>query len=106
MVLDYIIVLAAAMTAVGVEVLYRSHDGTWGQLFPLILLPAVFVTYGIWTVMKLGDSLLGAIILFNLITAGTRLFSTYFILHETPRPGTLVAFGMIVCAQLVSKFWR
>lgn len=106
MLLDYVIVLAAAMTAVGVEVLYRSHDGDFSQLLPLILLPAIFVTFGVWKVMKLGDSLLGAMVLFSLITAGSRLFSTYFILRETPRPGTLVAFGMIVCAQLVSKFWR
>ena len=106
MIFDYIIVLAAAMTAVGVEVLYRSHEGTWGQLFPIVLLPVIFVTFGIWKVMKLDDTLLGAIILFNLITAGTRLFSTYYILGERPGAGTLFAFGMIVCAHLISKFWR
>ena len=106
MIVDLLIILGAAMTAAAMETMYRYHEGDFSDLIPIVILSGLFVTFGVWKVMKISDSLIGGMILFSLFTAGSRLFATYFVLHETPRLSTLAAFGLIVCANLLSKFWR
>jgi len=106
MIFDYLMVFIAAACAVGMETLYRYHQGTYWQIFPVIFLPALFISFGIWKAMKLEETLLAAILLYQVFTAGARLFSTYVILGESPGVGVLVGFGLIVLAQIVSKIWR
>lgn len=103
---DFVIICFGALSGVAIEAVYRVHGGTFDQIFPLVVVPALFVTYAVFRVMHNSDSMLAGIVLWTMIVHSLRLLSTVFVLKETPHPGAWAGFGLIVLAQVVSKFWR
>ena len=104
--LSYFWIILGATCAVALETLYRAHEGTFSQVFPLAMLLSVGTTFGVWTTMQTSTSLLTGMVVWSFFTALCRLLSTFIVLHESPSVGAWVAFSMIVAAQLVSKIWR
>lgn len=103
---NYIWTFIGAMAAITVEFIYRKHEGSFDQIFMIIMPIALIVTYGVYNAMRLGSSLLAGIIIWSGMTATIRIFVTLFILKEQPTPAVWAAFGCIIAAQFITKLWR
>ena len=99
-------IIAGSLAAVITEIIFRLHEGPYTQVAPLTLVLAFVVNYGVFNVMKTGDSLIEGLVLWSALTATFRVLSTFLILGETPAANQWVAFGLVIAASFVSKFWR
>lgn len=94
-----------AIAAVVAEVIYRLHLGSYIAILPASIALAIIIQFGVFNVMKIGNSLVEGIILWTCVTSGMRIVATYLI-GEQPATGQWLAYGLVVIATFISKLWR
>ena len=104
--LDLLFILLGCTAAVTTETLFRTHQGPFNQIAMLTLPLAMVINYGVFHVMKSGNSLIEGIVLWSVITSLLRVASTFLVLGESPAAPQWVSFGLVLLASFVSKFWR
>ena len=97
----YLYALGAGICAVTLEVVFRKSDLHYFQLLFLTIPLQIILGYAVWKVFTQSEHLLSGAIIFTLGTATSRLIASFFILKEFPPTQTLIAFGLIILAQLV-----
>ena len=97
--IDYLIVILGATVAIGIESIYRSHHGTFDQIFILTWLLSILTTYGVFKAQRISPDLLTGMVLWSTTTIIMRLLATLIILKERPSPGSWMAFGLIILAS-------
>ena len=93
--------LVSGLTAVGLEWLYRASTRSWWELLPILVVPALLISYGICQLVRGSASLLDALIIWAVVTAGARVMLSALVLHDTILTSTWLAFGLIVLARVV-----
>lgn len=88
------------------EYIFRVHQGSYSQIFPLALILALITNYGVFSVMQGATSLISGLITWTFLTQTWRLVFTLLVLKETPHIGAWVGFGLVVLAQLSNRLWR
>jgi len=104
--LDFLFIILGCAAAVTTETLFRMHQGPFNQIAMFTLPLAIVINYGVFHVMRTGGSLIEGIVLWSVITALLRVASTFLVLGESPAAPQWVAFGLVLLASFVSKFWR
>ena len=104
--LNLLFVLIGATSAVATETLFRMHQGPFISIAYLTLPLALITNYGVFRVMKTGDSLIEGLVVWTVLTSALRLASTFILLGERPAANQWVAFGLVIVAGFVSKLWR
>lgn len=95
-----------AIAAVGTETIFRLWPGHFSKVAMFTLPLALITNYGLFNMMKFGSSMIEGLVLWTLATTGLRLASTFLVLGEQPSIGSWAAFGLMIVASFVSKFWR
>lgn len=94
--------VVGAVTAVGLEVVYRQSS-----MWPLwAAAPALVVTWGVYSTLHSAPSLLSGIALFQATVLIARLAASQWVLNEPLRGANLVVAVLLLVAFLVGKFWR
>lgn len=97
----YLYALVAGGCAVALETVFRKTGVHYLQLLWLTIPVQVLLGYCVWVIFTRSPYLLSAAVIFSTGTAIARLAATYFILNETPSLKALIAFGLVILAQLV-----
>ena len=98
--------LGAGVPAVVLEYLYRTLPGPWWSHWWIWAPLGGLIQYSIYRLVTVpGVTLLDALVVFAGCTAGGRILATY-LLGDTIRNGTWVAFGLVMTANLVRAYWR
>lgn len=97
-----VMTVIGAITAVGLEVVYRQS-----AVWPVwAVVPALVVTWGVYSTLHSAPSLLSGIALFQAVVLLARLAASHWLLHEPLRGANLVVALLLITAFLVGKFWR
>lgn len=104
--LEIVFLVLGGASAVACETLFRVHQGSFSQIATLSIPLAMLTNYGVFVVMKTGKSLIEGLILWTVMTSIMRVISTFVILGERPASQQWVAFGLVLTASFVSKFWK
>lgn len=96
----------AAACAVGCEVYYRANlnRSYVDLLFPVGLLLALGVNFGVWGLLQT-QTVLGMAVLFSFFVAMLRIVWTVGN-HDAVSLATWVAFALVCLASLVHALWR
>ena len=98
--------LGAGVPAVVLEYLYRTLPGPWAHWLWLYGPLQLLIGYSIYKLVNApGVTLLDALVVFAGATAGLRVLAS-FMLGDTIRWGTWIAFGLVLLANLVRTYWR
>ena len=103
---SYILVAVGALAATACEALFRWHSGTYYQVFPLALVLAIITNYGVFRTMQGSSSLIEGLIVWTVMTSILRVAFTLLLLREMPALNQWLAFGLVIVAGFVSKFWK
>ena len=103
---SYILVAIGALAATICEALFRWHQGSYYQVFPLALLLAIITNYGVFRTMQGASSLIEGLIVWTVMTSILRVVFTLLLLREVPALNQWLAFGLVVVAGMVSKLWK
>jgi hypothetical protein len=98
--------LGAGVPAVTLEYLYRTLPGTWASNLWIYAPAQLLIGYSIYRLVTApGVTLLDALVVFAGATAGLRILATYM-LGDTIKTSTWIAFGLVMLANIVRTFWR
>ena len=98
--------LGAGIPAVAMEYLYRTLPGPYHHYLWIWMPSSIFISYCIYRlVTSPGTSLLDAMVVWAMCTALLRIVVTLY-LGDVIRPGTWIAFGLVITATLVKSYWR
>lgn len=98
--------LGAGVPAVVLEYLYRTLPGSWTSNLWIYAPAQLLIGYSIYRLVNTpGTTLLDALVVFAGCTAGLRILASYM-LHDTIRPSTWAAFGLVMLANVVRTYWR
>jgi multidrug transporter EmrE-like cation transporter len=97
---------AAAVVAVAMEYFFRRGQWTWWQMAPFLLLPAMFVNYAVYRVLRGSENLLTGFIVWSMASVASRTFVSLVLLRERVSKGSWAAFALLLAAQVVKKLWR
>ena len=98
--------ILGSIAAVTCESIFRLYPGHFGKIAMFTIPLAIITNYGVFNMMKFGSSMIEGIVLWTLVTTGLRIASTFFVIGEQPSIGSWAAFGLMIVASFVSKFWR
>jgi len=99
--------LFAAVAAVTTEGLCARLSGEPYLRYLWLWIPLyIGINYPIYRIIGGAESLLDALVVFSMSTMALRVVVTFFILRQRVAPGTWVAVGLVVAANLVRRSWR
>lgn len=98
--------LGAGVPAVVLEYLYRTLPPPWHHHLWLYAPAQLLIGYSIYRLVTTpGLTLLDSLVIFAGCTALLRIVATYM-LGDTIRAATWVAFGLVIAANVVRALWR
>ena len=100
---SYILVVVGAIAATTCEALFRWHQGSYYQVFPLALILAIITNFGVFKTMQGSNSLIEGLIVWTVMTSILRVAFTLLLLREMPALNQWLAFGLVVVAGFVER---
>lgn len=91
--------LLASLTAIGLELAYKSTERSWVGLLPFTLAPILFLNFALFQLLR-GRPLLSAFILFGLCNLAIRIGANLIYLKEPVSKGIWIALGLVLLANL------
>jgi hypothetical protein len=102
----YFFGLLGAVAGVGLEWRYATAPYFWSlRVLPWMVVGNLVISYSIFRIIKYGDNLILALMVYSLCTLSLRTFLTVAIQGNQVTRGTWVALVFLFAAQ-ISKFWR
>lgn len=100
-VIFYLYALIAGACAVVLEMIFRRTALPYWQTLWFVIPLQVVIGYCVFEIFTRAGSLLAGAVVFSMGTVSMRLVAGFLILGESPPLKTLIAFGLIVAAQVV-----
>lgn len=98
--------LTAAVPAVLAEYLYRTISGPWWHYLYLWLPIQLTIGYSIYRLVTVPQTtLLDAFVVWAFSTTFMRVLLSTLVLHDSIKPGTWFALGLIIMARIAQVFW-